>query len=566
MAFCLTWLPITIAQGQLPSVPQLKNSQSVSPSWLLPIPTKKLGNLVYAPARLDGRDLFDIAAPFRLSDEKIDLSLEFRIYQIESALYAILKTGDPKTLQLSVATLNNQTVIIAQDEQRLKERPLILLTITEYDAQLHGSPISALAKDTPPIIYQTLQRAWQERQPEYLWFQAIKIAGIVLAIFGISISIAFWQRYLQRRWQTFKKQKPAQLDPVEPLSSAEAEKNQLEVDRSQLANRDKAWRHKRDWNILLWRLSWITHLYIWLGGINVCLHSFPQTRILAFWLQGKPTLLLSIFLALYLMQKIGELAIDWLSQVWTFENDLSQTASPRASLRISTHVAVLKGMLPVCLVLIGLILSLLVLGVPWTTLLAGVGILGVGISLAAQDLLKAAIRGIVILWTDPYAVDDVIIINDNLDGLVENFNLFYTQLRNADGFLTTIGNEQIQVIKNLSKEWSRVNFAIQLDYETDVVRALAAIEQTAQELYSDPDWQEQFVEPPEVLGVDELTHAGILIRVWLKVQPLQQWAVGREFRLRLKSVLDREGIHIGIPKQTLRLLNTINNGVSSSRD
>ncbi|MEL7037503.1 MAG: mechanosensitive ion channel family protein, partial [Cyanobacteria bacterium J06592_8] len=43
----------------------------------------------------------------------------------------------------------------------------------------------------------------------------------------------------------------------------------------------------------------------------------------------------------------------------------------------------------------------------------------------------------------------------------------------------------------------------------------------------------------------------ILIQVWIKTQPIQQWAVGREFRLRIKLAFDREGIAIGVPQRLL---------------
>lgn len=56
---------------------------------------------------------------------------------------------------------------------------------------------------------------------------------------------------------------------------------------------------------------------------------------------------------------------------------------------------------------------------------------------------------------------------------------------------------------------------------------------------------------PEVLGVDEVSHAGVLIRTWIKTQPLQQWAVGREFRLRLKNAFDKHDIQIGVPQQQI---------------
>jgi small conductance mechanosensitive channel len=43
----------------------------------------------------------------------------------------------------------------------------------------------------------------------------------------------------------------------------------------------------------------------------------------------------------------------------------------------------------------------------------------------------------------------------------------------------------------------------------------------------------------------------MLMRVWLKTQPLQQWNVAREFRRRLKLIMKEKGIEIGTPQQFL---------------
>ena len=86
-------------------------------------------------------------------------------------------------------------------------------------------------------------------------------------------------------------------------------------------------------------------------------------------------------------------------------------------------------------------------------------------------------------------------------------------------------------------------------------QAIAIIQQVAEQMYAEPEWQKLIIEPPELLGIEQLTHSGLLIRLWIKTQPLQQWKVGRAFRRRLKRAFDREGIAIGIPQQSLSLKN-----------
>jgi small-conductance mechanosensitive channel len=53
------------------------------------------------------------------------------------------------------------------------------------------------------------------------------------------------------------------------------------------------------------------------------------------------------------------------------------------------------------------------------------------------------------------------------------------------------------------------------------------------------------------VGFARRRHRGLIIRVWIKTQPLKQWDVAREFRRRLKIVLDEAGISISVPQQAI---------------
>ena len=50
-----------------------------------------------------------------------------------------------------------------------------------------------------------------------------------------------------------------------------------------------------------------------------------------------------------------------------------------------------------------------------------------------------------------------------------------------------------------------------------------------------------------VLGVDAFGDSQVTIKVRLKTVPIQQWAIGREFRRRIKKAFDARGIEIPFP-------------------
>jgi small-conductance mechanosensitive channel len=59
------------------------------------------------------------------------------------------------------------------------------------------------------------------------------------------------------------------------------------------------------------------------------------------------------------------------------------------------------------------------------------------------------------------------------------------------------------------------------------------------------------IEEPEVWGVQDLTPDWITVRVTLKTAPLEQWAVARELRERIKARFDHEGIELARPARVI---------------
>ena len=201
---------------------------------------------------------------------------------------------------------------------------------------------------------------------------------------------------------------------------------------------------------------------------------------------------------------------------------------------------------------IGILAAFWVNGVNLAPLLTGAGIFGLGLSLASQNLIKDAINGFIIIWDDRYAVGDIIDIGA-VSGMVENINLRITQLRDAEGRLITVPNSAVEIVSNRSSQWSRADISIPVAYQTDIDRALEVIQQVAGALTEDSLWQEQIWEFPNILGIEHFSDRGIVIRVWIKTEPLKQWDVAREFRRRVKIAFDNAGIPIPIPQQQILL-------------
>ena len=71
--------------------------------------------------------------------------------------------------------------------------------------------------------------------------------------------------------------------------------------------------------------------------------------------------------------------------------------------------------------------------------------------------------------------------------------------------------------------------------------------QVADKMRLDPAFAPNMLEPLEVLGVNDFADSAVVIKVRLKTMPISQWAVGREYRRRLKKAFDAAGIEIPFP-------------------
>ncbi len=75
--------------------------------------------------------------------------------------------------------------------------------------------------------------------------------------------------------------------------------------------------------------------------------------------------------------------------------------------------------------------------------------------------------------------------------------------------------------------------------------------EVAHDMWEDEDYRSVIIEEPEVTGVEALTPDSITLRVLVKTQPMEQWAVARELRQRIKARFDHEGIEIPFPQRVI---------------
>jgi moderate conductance mechanosensitive channel len=202
--------------------------------------------------------------------------------------------------------------------------------------------------------------------------------------------------------------------------------------------------------------------------------------------------------------------------------------------------SVLRSIASATIFVVTVMLVLSELGIDLAPLLASAGIAGLAIGFGAQNLVKDFIAGLFMLLEDQYGVGDNVDVGQ-ASGTVESVGLRVTTIRDVQGILWYIRNGEIVRVGNKSQGWALVVIDVPVGF-AGVEEATEILRAAAGRLAEDPEWSEDLIEAPEVLGVEQITVDGAVLRTTVKTTPDARWRVGREMRRRLTEALETGGI------------------------
>ena len=184
------------------------------------------------------------------------------------------------------------------------------------------------------------------------------------------------------------------------------------------------------------------------------------------------------------------------------------------------------------------------LGVNVGAALAGLGVAGLAVGLAAQNTLTNLIAGIVILWDRPFLVGDYVS-TEGQYGRVTNITLRTTRIRTQENTYVVIPNAAIidSVLVNHTKHGEiRVNVPVGIAYKESIPRAREVILVAIRDIEGIAD-----TPAPDVV-VKELgdSSVNLLVRVWIHDPYIE---LPTRFRVieASKLALDEAGIQIPFP-------------------
>ena len=196
---------------------------------------------------------------------------------------------------------------------------------------------------------------------------------------------------------------------------------------------------------------------------------------------------------------------------------------------------------------IAVLMTLDLFGIDIGPAVAGLGVVGIALGFGAQTLVRDWLAGIFIVLENQFSAGDMVRLV-GVEGVVEDFSLRRTTLRDLDGTLHVVPNGQIIVASNLARLWAYLSLDIGVASDTDLDRANDAVRDVADALKADEEWGSRLLAPPQVVRIG--ASPGI-VRVQVQVRAADQKSFGDELRERILTAFSRAGIEVPDPDQVV---------------
>lgn len=211
----------------------------------------------------------------------------------------------------------------------------------------------------------------------------------------------------------------------------------------------------------------------------------------------------------------------------------------------STIRKLLRTAVKGALLFVSVIVVLGSLGIPVSSLIATLSVVGVAFSLAIQGFLSNVFGGVQILSNHPFQVGDYIEVAGEA-GTVREVGLFYTKLDTPDKKLIQIPNSTIansNITNYTFAEKRRVDITVCASYDSDAQQVIALLERL---LEAHPlTLSEEDLTPVVHISAYNESSITYTARAWCAQE--DYWTVYFDMMDAIKPAFDKAGIRLGYP-------------------
>ncbi len=200
---------------------------------------------------------------------------------------------------------------------------------------------------------------------------------------------------------------------------------------------------------------------------------------------------------------------------------------------------------------LGFYFALQSLGVPLGPLVGALGIAGLALAFAFQDILENVIAGLLMLMRRPIGIGDEVATND-FEGIVKDVTLRAVELTTLDGKTVFIPNAMVwksPVVNITMTPERRTTLEVGVAYDSDLDQVKQLLETAV------PQVDGVLAEPPTRAMVYQFGASSIdfAIRYWHHSDTATTWRVRDEVARTVKRAFDEAGIEIPFPQRVVHL-------------
>ncbi len=519
------WAPIALLSLLLVLV-----THAIPPAAL----TLAQGTATTAPVVLDGKVLFEIdsvgeAYPARSRAREVEARLRDEIARSGPPRDLVVAAGNcppdefgrgaSRSPALEDSPAPQQWVLCPRGEQKN------LLTVTPADASLGESPRQQ-AEDWKSIVETALERAYNQRQPEYLRRAVLVSLGWVALAWATGAAVGIGANVLRRHIEQRREQP------------------------------DSVW---HSWHepagLALKGGTLLLQGGILLGAVYAIVGRFPLLRQWRYnlwtWLND-PNIALGTTRNYSTLQLVALVALS--AGLWVVVGSATQLLKESVLRRSRMPVAtqeVLAFFLRYILVFLGVLVLFQLWGIDLRSLTLLASVLGVGIGFGVQNIANNFISGLIVAIERPIQVGDFVRVGE-WTGTVKQIGARHTTLSTLDRVSVIVPNSRFleEEVINWSHgdTTSRLHVPVGVAYGSDVMQVRTALLEAA------TGHSEVLLRPHPQVWFQEFGESALQFEllVWIAA-PQEMPRIKSDLNFRIARSLRRRGIKVPFPQRDVNL-------------
>lgn len=191
-------------------------------------------------------------------------------------------------------------------------------------------------------------------------------------------------------------------------------------------------------------------------------------------------------------------------------------------------------------IFIFMILSILkVYGVDTSSIVASIGIVGLVIGLAIQDIIADFLKGMFIIFDNQYTIGDFVEIN-GFKGEVISLGLMNTKIKGINGEIKILSNSSFKEVTNYSMKDTNLLINLDVAYGTDIDKLEKVLKGIEDEVLALPNVKDKY----SLLGISEFSSSSIKYLVSIETKPNCHYQIRRDYLKIIYREFNKNGIEI----------------------